>query len=78
MQRDDRGDSAVFVVGSDGAVSRRVVTVGLRQDGRAEIRSGLDAGQRVVLAAGAFLRDGDRVAAAGEMPALFPSEGGQP
>ncbi|MGO4727216.1 MULTISPECIES: efflux RND transporter periplasmic adaptor subunit [unclassified Inquilinus] len=70
MQRDDRGDSSVLLVDSGGALSRRVVTVGLRRDGRAEILSGLDLGQRVVLGAGAFLREGDRVTQAAEEEAV--------
>lgn len=76
IQRDDRGDVAVLVVAGDGTVSLGVVTVGLRQDGRAEIRSGLAPGQRVVVSAGAFLREGDRVTVADGMPTLFrPAEG---
>ncbi|OWJ68899.1 hypothetical protein BWR60_02090 [Inquilinus limosus] len=78
IQRDDLGDSAVLTVAADGTVARRVVTVGLRQDGWAEIRSGLAPGQPVVLSAGAFLRDGDRVTVADEMPALFRPLAGRP
>lgn len=56
------GGAFVFVVGADGRAVRRAVETGARQDGRVEIRSGLAAGDRVVAAAGAFVRDGERVA----------------
>lgn len=56
------GGAAVFVVGADDRAVRRAVQTGARQDGRVEIRSGLAAGDRVVAAAGAFIRDGERVA----------------
>lgn len=56
------GAPVVFVLGADDRVAKRAVETGARQDGRVEIRSGLAAGDRVVAAAGAFLRDGERVA----------------
>jgi HlyD family secretion protein len=45
----------------DGRVESRRVTVGLLSAGQAEIREGLSEGDTVVVRAGAFLRDGDRV-----------------
>lgn len=71
MYRNDKGEASVLAVADDGLLSRRPVTVGLRRDGRAEILSGLAQGERVVLGAGPFLRDGDRVAVAGAMAPLF-------
>lgn len=57
-------DSAtLFVVGDTGSVTRRRVEPGLRRDGMVEIRSGLSVGERVVLRAAAFLREGDHVVA---------------
>jgi macrolide-specific efflux system membrane fusion protein len=46
---DVAGKRSVEVVGADGSVSRRVVQVGLDDKTRREIRSGLNAGERVVL-----------------------------
>ena len=45
----------------DGRIETRRVTVGLLSAGQAEIREGLSEGDIVVVRAGAFLRDGDRV-----------------
>jgi RND family efflux transporter MFP subunit len=45
----------------DGVVETRPVTVGLRAEGKAEIRDGLAAGEQVVAVSGTFVRDGDRV-----------------
>ena len=52
----------VYVV-SDGAASRRPVTVGIESGGMTEIVTGLDAGDRVVVTGQASLRDGSRVLA---------------
>lgn len=46
---DAAGKRSVEVVGAEGSVSRRVVQVGLDDKTRCEIRSGLNAGERVVL-----------------------------
>ena len=46
---DAAGKRSVEVVGADGSVSRRAVQVGLDDKARCEIRSGLNAGERVVL-----------------------------
>jgi HlyD family secretion protein len=54
------GTSLVFVV-DGGQAWRRTVETGAVEDGQVEIRRGLAAGDRVVLAAGAFLHDGQAV-----------------
>ncbi|MFD2237617.1 efflux RND transporter periplasmic adaptor subunit [Aureimonas populi] len=46
----------------DGVVARRPVEVGLRAAGLVEVRSGVEAGETVVLKAGSFLGEGDRIA----------------
>ena len=55
------GRPSVVVVGRNGAVARREVRSGLHQEGHVEVSSGLAAGERVVLAAAAYLREGERV-----------------
>lgn len=52
---------SVRVVDPSGRISVRTVRPGLRHDGWIEILSGLQADERVVATAGAFLRDGDQV-----------------
>jgi HlyD family secretion protein len=52
---------ATVQVVKDGVVQTRRITVGLRADGRVEVREGLTAGEEVVAVAGTFVRDGDRV-----------------
>ena len=54
------GGTVVQVV-RDGRIETRTVTVGLLEDGQAEIREGLVEGEMVVARAGAFVREGDRV-----------------
>ncbi len=54
---------AVVQVVRDGRIESRRVTVGLLALGQAEIREGLAEGETVVVRAGAFVRDGDRVRA---------------
>ena len=56
----EQGTASVQVV-KDGVVETRRVTVGLKADGRAEIRDGLTPGETVVAVAGSFVRNGDRV-----------------
>jgi len=56
----DNGATRVQV-DEDGVVRARIVRIGLIYDGRAEVLDGLQAGERVVVRAGAFLRDGDRI-----------------
>ena len=52
------GHVRVFVAAGDGRYELRDVTTGWQQGDRVEIRSGLDAGERVVTA-GAFLLDSE-------------------
>lgn len=56
------GDAPVVQVVRDGVVETRKVTVGLRVQGRIEIREGLAEGEQVVAVSGSFVRNGDRVA----------------
>jgi HlyD family secretion protein len=57
------GNPVVQVV-RDEKVETRKVIVGLTKGGDVEIREGLSEGEAVVMRAGAFLRDGDRVRSA--------------
>ncbi|MFT3868168.1 MAG: efflux RND transporter periplasmic adaptor subunit [Nibricoccus sp.] len=50
----------VFVI-SDGKLSLRLVKIGTRVDGKAVVLAGLDAGERIVAAPAAMLRDGQPV-----------------
>lgn len=60
----DAGGNHVYAVGPDDRVVRRAVTVGgMHRDGLL-ITAGLVAGERVVAAAGAFLREGEQIAVA--------------
>lgn len=45
----------------DGSVEEVPVTVGIRQNGRVEVVSGLVEGDQVVLKAGSFVRNGDKI-----------------
>jgi HlyD family secretion protein len=54
------GKSIVYVV-DNGHAWRRPVETGAAEDGQVEIRKGLATGDHVVLAAGAFLHDGEAV-----------------
>lgn len=60
IQNDDKG-SFVYVVGSDNVVRRRNVTTGLVTARGISIRSGLNGNEKVVLRAGGFLNEGDKV-----------------
>jgi HlyD family secretion protein len=53
-------DSSVMLV-KDGIVSLRKVSLGIRDAGLVQITQGLQAGDQVVLKAGAFVRDGDHI-----------------
>jgi HlyD family secretion protein len=53
----------VVQVVKDGVVETRRVEVGLRAEGRVEIRAGVAEGEQVVAVSGTFLRAGDRVTA---------------
>lgn len=52
---------SVVVVGGNGVVARRAIVSGLHREGYVEVTRGLAAGERVVLAAASYLRDGERV-----------------
>src|SRR5262249_26223203 len=54
------GGALVHVV-RDGRIETRTVTIGLIDEGQAEIRDGVNEGEMVVARAGAFVREGDRV-----------------
>jgi len=68
----DQDRTSVQIVRA-GKVETRSVTLGINAGGRVEIRDGLEAGERVVLRAGAFLRDGDAVS-----PVLTEDARGRP
>ncbi|WP_457581474.1 efflux RND transporter periplasmic adaptor subunit [Ensifer canadensis] len=55
------GVPSVFIV-EEGKVKRKKVQAGMRQNGRVEIVSGLNTGERVVAKAGVSLREGEAVA----------------
>jgi HlyD family secretion protein len=57
----DGDDWAVFVV-AGGRARQRVITIGHRSADAAEVRSGLEVGEEVVLHPGEGIRDGARVA----------------
>jgi HlyD family secretion protein len=59
MQRSGRQAEVMLL--RDGRVERRTVTIGLEGLARSEILSGLESGDRVLLAAGSGLEEGDRV-----------------
>lgn len=54
-------EGAVWVVGENGAVSRRPVQVGVQTRERVEVVSGVEPGERVVVEGGALLSEGARV-----------------
>jgi multidrug efflux pump subunit AcrA (membrane-fusion protein) len=54
-------EGAVVQVVRGQRVETRAVTTGLTSDGKVQITKGLAEGDTVVMRAGAFLRDGDRV-----------------
>lgn len=60
----NEGEAAVFAVGGDGLVSRRVVRLGTREGERVAVSGDLTPGESVVTAGAGFLNDGDRVAVA--------------
>lgn len=60
MQADERG-SFVMIIGADNKAARRAVTVGRISDDGVAIMSGLTGNERVVVSAGAFLREGEMV-----------------
>jgi len=75
--RGEGSDTVVYVV-ADGRVQRRLVSVGARDalTGLSEVRSGLRAGERVLIAPGAAPRDGAAVQVVS--PAVVPPTGASP
>jgi membrane fusion protein, multidrug efflux system len=84
------GGQGIFVVGSENTVAFRSVTTGASQDGRVELLTGVQVGDRVVVAGASDLRDGgqirdltprgDRAAVAETIPPMepaVPNEGGE-
>jgi len=55
------GGQGVFVVGEGNMVAFRSVTTGASQDGRVELLTGVEAGDRVVVAGASDLRDGGQI-----------------
>jgi multidrug efflux pump subunit AcrA (membrane-fusion protein) len=64
------GRRFVFVVGADGTVVQRDVTVGIEIDGKAEITAGLSAGEKVVVKGQTLLANGASVKVIEELPSL--------
>jgi len=56
-----RPEGPIIQVVRDGIVETRPVTVGLKADGKAEIRKGINPGEQIIAISGTFVRDGDRV-----------------
>jgi RND family efflux transporter MFP subunit len=61
VQRDDSGRTSVLVVDGDNRVHQRPVTLGLQGSLLAEVRSGLQQNDRVVLGNAARYQDGERI-----------------
>ncbi len=71
------GSSSVMVIGSDGRANKRDVQTGIRQGDRIQIKSGLNAGERVVTTGAYGLPDKTKVrveSAASEPPAAAGKE----
>ncbi|WP_416909001.1 MAG: efflux RND transporter periplasmic adaptor subunit [Polymorphobacter sp.] len=60
VQTDAKGNY-VFVVGPENVIARRDITVGETADKGVSIASGLTGAEQVVVSAGAFLRDGEKI-----------------
>jgi RND family efflux transporter MFP subunit len=67
--RSMRGSHSVYVVRDD-VVEARSVRIGVRQDDLVEILAGVEDGEMIVLKAGGFLKDQDRV-----VPVVISAEG---
>jgi len=59
--KDSSGEQVAWVLGAEGTVTRRVVTLGEATAGRVEIVSGLEPGDRIAVAGASSLRDGMKV-----------------
>jgi RND family efflux transporter MFP subunit len=53
--------SGVYVIGDDGTARLRWITLGRSRDGRVEVLTGLQVGERIVIGPASALRDGSRV-----------------
>ena len=61
VSKQDTGEQVVWVLGSDQTVHRRPVTMGAPIENQIEIMSGLQPGDRIVVAGAPFLREGMKV-----------------
>ena len=59
--KDSSGEQVAWVLGAEGTVTRRVVTLGEATAGRVEIVNGLQPGDRIAVAGASSLRDGMKV-----------------
>jgi HlyD family secretion protein len=59
--RPEKGNKNYLYVVSNGLVQEREVGIGLQSDTEAEIKSGVKAGEKVILNPGAAIRDGIKV-----------------
>jgi len=59
--KDSSGEQVAWVLGAEGTVTRRVVTLGEATAGQVEIVSGLQPGDRIAVAGASSLRDGMKV-----------------
>jgi multidrug efflux pump subunit AcrA (membrane-fusion protein) len=59
--KDDSGEQAVWVIGSEQTVSRRAVKIGEATGGQIEILEGLQPGERIAIAGASLLREGMKV-----------------
>ena len=61
VSKQDTGEQVVWILGSDQTVHRRVVKLGAPTSDQIEIVSGLQQGDRIVVAGATFLREGMKV-----------------
>jgi multidrug efflux system membrane fusion protein len=61
VAKQDTGEQVVWILGADQTVHRRVVTLGAPTSEQIEIVSGLQQGDRIVVAGATFLREGMKV-----------------
>ena len=61
VAKQDTGEQVVWVLGSDQTVHRRPVSMGAPTENQIEIMSGLQPGDRIVVAGATFLREGMKV-----------------
>lgn len=72
---DPSGGTSVMVVGADNKAHEADVTAGIRADGRVQILSGLQPGQRVVTQGAYGLADGTQIKIEAPAPAAKPDAG---